>query len=174
MTLPFAIPVLETERLILREPREADLVPMAEFGASDRSRFVGGPSDRWDAWRALIAGIGHWALRGYGYWSVDLKESGQMIGRVGVINHDGWPEPELGWQVYEGSEGKGYAHEAALAARAFAKSGLGLGPLISHIAPENQRSIRLAERLGATFERRGTLKGSVIDIWRHPDAGDWV
>lgn len=170
MTLPFAIPTLETDRLILREPRESDLEPMAAFGASDRARFVGGPLSRWDTWRALLAGIGHWALRGYGFWSVDLRDSGRMIGRVGVTYHDGWSEPELGWHLYDGAEGKGLAHEAALAARAFARTGFGLGPLISHIAPDNARSIRLAERLGARMERRGVLKGTLIHIYRHPEA----
>jgi RimJ/RimL family protein N-acetyltransferase len=167
--LAFAIPVLVTERLRLREPRESDLAAMAAFGAGPRSHFIGGPQGRRDAWRGLLANIGHWALRGYGFWSVDTAQ-GEFVGRVGVIFHDGWPEPELAWHLFDGFEGRGFAHEAALAARADAKTRLGLGPLISMVDPENARSIALAQRLGARLERTDPGNGKPFHIFRHPEA----
>lgn len=169
-TRPFAfsgIPVLETERLILREPRISDFDAMLAFNDSPRSAYVGGPLPRRHVWRGLLANIGHWALRGYGFFSVDTR-AGEFVGRVGVIYHDGWPEPELGWHVYENGEGKGYAHEAALAARADAFARLGLGPLISMIDPANARSIALATRLGARFERADPGTEKPFHVYRHP------
>ena len=168
MTLPFSIPTVTTDRLTLREPRESDLEAMLAFGQSPRSSFVGGPMDRWETWGRLLSGIGHWALRGYGFWSVDLTSTGQMIGRVGVGFHDGWPEPELGWHIYDGFEGKGYAFEAALAARDNAANHMGLGPLISLIDPTNLRSAALAKRLGAVVERQIPLFDHPADVYRHP------
>lgn len=167
-TLAADIPVLITDRLILREPREADFEAAARFAASERSGFVGGPMDRWQAWRGFCASIGHWILRGYGFWTLEVRATGAVAGRVGLINHDGWPEPELGWHIFEGHEGQGFAYEAAMAIRDHARIALGLGPLISQIHPDNLRSRRLAERMGATVERETELLGHPCLIYRHP------
>lgn len=171
MTLPFAIPLLRTDRLVLREPRESDLPAMIAFGESERTRFIGGRQDRVGTWRIFLAGIGHWALRGYGMWSVETHR-GELVGRVGIINHIGWPEPELGWHLYDGFEGRGYAFEAAQAARDDARGRLGMGPLITMIDAENRRSVSLARRLGATLERALTKGGRLIHIYRHPAEDD--
>ena len=165
------VPVITTDRLVLRAPSAGDLDAIAAFGASDRSRFVGGPFGRFDAWAKLLSGIGHWVLRGYGYWSVDERRSGRMAGRVGVSLHEGWPEPELGWHIYDGFEGQGLAREAALAVRAHAAAHFGLDRIISLIDPANTRSAALAARLGAVIEGRMTLLGHEADVWRHPAAG---
>jgi hypothetical protein len=109
-TLP--IPTLTTDRLILREPREADFAAMLAFNDSPRAAFVGGGRDRQWVWRGLLANIGHWSLRGHGFYSVDTT-AGDFIGRIGVIYHDGWDEPELGWHLFDGFEGRGYGVEAA-------------------------------------------------------------
>lgn len=162
------IPVLETERLILREPREADLDAMAAFYASDRSRWVGGPCDRFGASVRLMSGLGHWALRGYGWWLLAERASGAVVGRAGVGLFAGWDEPELGWHIYDGFEGKGLAQEAARAARRHAATAWGMGPLISYIAHDNTRSRALAERLGARVEREGTVAGHPCLVYRHP------
>lgn len=163
------VPVLTTERLVLREPRESDLGAMASFMSSERSGWVGGPADRQGAWRALLTGIGHWILRGYGYWTVEDRASGAVAGRVGVVFHAvDWPEPELGWHIYDGFEGRGLGEEAARAARSGAARHMGLTRLISLIAPDNRRSQRLADRLGALVEGRATLFGKPALIYRHP------
>lgn len=170
MTVPAVdIPVIGTERLILRAPRADDLDATAAFMATERARFIGGPVDRATAWRQLCVAAGHWMLRGYGMWTLETRDTGAVAGRVGLIFHDGWPEPELGWQVYDGFEGKGLAEEAARAARDAAPA-LGLDrPLVSLIAPDNARSIRLAERLGAVLEAEGSLLGHACLIYRHPE-----
>jgi RimJ/RimL family protein N-acetyltransferase len=167
MTLPFAIPVLETERLILREPREADFRAMLAFNDSPRNRFVGGTLERRWVWRGLLANIGHWALRGYGFYSVDTK-AGEFVGRIGVIYHDEWPEPELAWHLYDGFEGKGYGREAALAAKADYHARVSPAPLISMIDEGNARSEALALRLGAWRERTEKDADGDFHIYRHP------
>lgn len=157
---------LQTERLTLRAPRESDFPAMLRFAESPRAAHMA-TADRQQVWLYLLAGIGHWTLRGYGRWSVDTKD-GDFVGRIGVIFNDGWPEPELAWQVFDGAEGKGYAYEAALAARADYHARISAKPLISMIAPENARSIALAERLGARFERADPGVRKPFHVYRHP------
>ena len=163
-----SVPVIRTERLTLRDPRVGDLDAVAGFMASPRAGFVGGPMTRFDAWRNILTLCGHWVMRGYGYWTIEETATGRIAGRVGVHNHEEkWPEPELGWQVFDGFEGRGYAHEAALAAREQAGR-MGLGPLISLIVPDNLRSRQLADRMGAVVEREIDLLGKHVLMYRHP------
>lgn len=161
-----AIPVLQTDRLTLREPREADFAAMLAFNDSPRADFVGGGRDRQWVWRGLLANIGHLALRGHGFYSVDTR-AGDFVGRIGVIFHDGWDEPELGWHLFDGHEGRGYAVEAARAARADYHARISPVPLISYIDPANARSEGVAKRLGAAPERQASFLGKTITVWRH-------
>lgn len=167
--LAVEVPVVETERLILREPRLSDLDAVAAFMASDRAVFVGGPKDRQQSWRGLLAGLGHWLARGYGYWTVEDRATGAVAGRVGVHFHAvDWPEPELGWHLFDGFEGQGYALEATRAAREAAARHAGLTRLISLVAPGNTRSQALAARLGAVIEGTMTVMGQQALVYRHP------
>ncbi len=166
-------PVLETERLRLRGPEMADFDAFAAFHA-DPARCLGfGPVyDRPQAWRWWAGNVGHWHIHGYGYFTVEDRATGGPAGICGIWNPEGWPEPEIGWVVFEGYEGKGYAFEAAQAARAWAydaDTGLGLTTLTSNIVPGNDRSKALATRLGARFERlyRNPAMGE-DELWRHP------
>jgi RimJ/RimL family protein N-acetyltransferase len=165
--MPLPIPVLETARLTLREPREGDFAAMLAFNDSPRAGFVGGGRDRQWVWRGLLANIGLWALRGYGFFSVDTK-TGEFVGRVGVIFHDGWDEPELAWHLYDGFEGQGYAQEAALAARADYHARISGQPPISYIDVTNTRSEALARRLGASIERTLNDDKGHHHVYRHP------
>jgi RimJ/RimL family protein N-acetyltransferase len=166
MSLTF--PTLLTSRLVLRGPREDDFESHARFMASPRAAMVGGPQDRWQSWRGFLGILGHWALRGYGFWTITLKDDCTPIGKTGFIFQDGWLEPELGWQLYDGYESRGYATEAARAAREAGPRLFGLDNVISYIDPANERSRRLAIRLGARLEGDGTLLGKPAQIWRHP------
>ncbi len=168
------IPRLETERLILRAPAEQDIEPTIAFLMDPaRSDGFGTEPDRSRAWRWFAMNLGHWALRGYGYFIIEDKASGQPCGLTGIWAPEGWPEPELGYAVFDGFEGRGIAFEAATRARAWAYADLGLASLGSHIVPGNARSIALAERMGATYER--TYKTPYMGedmIYRHPSPVD--
>jgi len=167
-----AIPTLETERLILRATRVDDFEAYADFYQSERSHHRGGPLDRSQAWEMFAAEVGHWVLRGYGLWSVDEKSSGAYCGLVGLYNPEGWPAPEVGWLVWEHHEGKGIAREAAIRARSYAFETLAWPQVASCIPEGNDRSIRLAERLGASFDRRVARAGGVdLLVYVHPLPG---
>jgi RimJ/RimL family protein N-acetyltransferase len=164
-----AIPTLTTERLTLRAATLDDFELLAAFLTSERSRFVGGPTTRELAWRALAQELGHWQLRGFGRWMVDLTATGETVGLVGLWFPEGFPERELGWDLFDGHEGRGYATEAARAARAHAYGTLGWDTLISLIADGNDASARVARRLGARPDGRFTHERfGEATVWRHP------
>jgi RimJ/RimL family protein N-acetyltransferase len=96
--------------------------------------------------------IGHWQLRGYGLWAAEERNSGQLIGRIGCYYPDGWPGFEIGWALRRESWGYGFAAEGARAALRFAFEELGQQHVISLIRPANERSIRVAERLGESLK----------------------
>lgn len=112
---------LETDRLILRQPELSDFEPLCALMADETvTRFIGGVQEPALVWRNLCGIVGHWALRGYGFFSVIEKESGRWLGRVGPWYPHGWPQPEIGWSLNRDSWGKGYATEAASACMDFA------------------------------------------------------
>lgn len=167
---------LETERLLLRQFCESDLDAYAEMSAdTEVMRYLGTgqPLTRAEAWRSMATILGHWQLRGYGQWAVVEKASGAMIGRVGCWQPEGWIDFEVGWTLRRAFWGKGYATEAASASVDFAFETLNRPYLISLIVPENQRSIRVAERLGERYMGSGEVRGQTVSIY-HLDRADWL
>jgi len=161
---------LSTARLRLRPFRLADLDAYAAMCAdAEVMRHIGngGPVGRDAAWRQMALFLGEWTLRGHGMWALERRADARLIGRVGFLDPEGWPGCELGWLLAHDAWGEGYAYEGAAAALAFGRHELGLGEVISLIRPGNQRSIRLAERLGA--HNTGTIDflGAGALLFRH-------
>lgn len=137
---------------------------------SERARFTGGQDDPILAWNRFCVTLGHRIMRGYGVFTMLRRDTGQPIGAAGPFFPEGWPEPEIAWQIWDaGSEGQGFALEAAQATRLHAREALGWTRPASLIAPDNHRSQTLAQRLGCQHESDfqhphfGTLQ-----VWRHP------
>lgn len=169
------IPVILTERLRLRALDNRHFEAYAEMLADPgTTRFVGDgqPLDRMNAWRSMAMLLGHWALRGYGMWAVELADSGEFIGRVGLHNPEGWPDIELGWMLVPGERHKGYATEAGRAALDFAFTRLRVPRAISLIRADNSASERVARRIGG---RQGTTidflgAATLVYTYHAPDA----
>jgi RimJ/RimL family protein N-acetyltransferase len=166
------IPRLETERLVLRALTAEDFEPLAAFMADPEvARYLTGePLSRADAWRSLAVALGHWQLRGYGVWAVERKTDRAFMGRVGMINPEGWPGLEIGWTLGRPYWGQGYATEAARAAMAYAFATQKVERLISCIHPDNVASQAVAKRLGESKGEAHTIRMSgkdfPVDIWR--------
>jgi RimJ/RimL family protein N-acetyltransferase len=135
--------------LLLREWRETDFEPHAAMCADPEvMRHLGGTIDATESWRRMAQHAGHWALRGYGKWAVERRDTGEWIGRVGLWNPPDWPGVEVGWTLVRDAWGQGYATEAATASIRWAWPNLDCERLVSLIEPGNAASVRVAERLG--------------------------
>ena len=160
--------MLETERLTLRRPAPADADAYMEFCLSDRARYTAHTDRQHMAWLFFAAELGHWEMRGWGLFTVVERATGTPVGMVGPYYPEGWNAPEIGWLLWEGAEGKGYAYEAALTSRSFAYDQLGWPTAISNIEPENSRSIRLAEKLGCRLDVDAPKVDAGDLVYRHP------
>lgn len=162
-------PVIETDRLRLRGLTADDFKPLVEFWSQDRTKHRGGPYNASTAWRILATEIGHWSLRGYGRFAIDELSTGTLCGVVGPWFPYGYPGPEIGWDLMPGFEGRGYATEAAKAARAYAYNTIGWPGAVSLIHPFNESSIAVAERLGAKSVGQIQQPGyGPLMVYRHP------
>lgn len=141
---------LTTDRLTLRLPQAADLQAYTAFCISDRARYVLGPFDAVQAFNKLCAMLGHWTMRGFGRYVMDL--GGRGIGHVGPLAMDDRYIPEFTWTIWDpAAEGQGLATEAALAVKTHLFEDLGWTEMIIRIQPENAASCRIAERIGGVL-----------------------
>jgi RimJ/RimL family protein N-acetyltransferase len=137
------------------------------WGDPEVVRFLGGTTVAPDEVPAGIDRmLGQWERHGVGLFSVVRKDDDRLVGRVGYLLWDterwvhamreeleGDLELEIGWTLIRAFWNQGYATEAAIACRDHAFDELGRERVISLIAPENVASIRVAEKIGESYER---------------------
>ena len=180
---------LYTDRLCLRPPTPHDAEALYNLFADEE--IMGGlnrePVSAVEHARAMIEeGMGGWRADGLGPFILQTRGTDRrVVGQAGLMIFDtrGWTpstwaqagshaQPELGWALIRAHWGHGYATEAAAAIRDWARESRSISGLVSLISPDNVRSQRVAERLGATptetvtplHTRRKTV------VWRHPPA----
>jgi RimJ/RimL family protein N-acetyltransferase len=150
------IPTIETERLILRPYRLDDFDGYAQmWGDPDVVRFIGGkPFDREASWHRFLRKAGLWQVVGFGFFAVEEKDTGIFAGEAGFQESRRAIEPsiegtlEAGWALTPNVQGWGYATEAMAAAIGWAEAAFPGRRMTCIIDPENQPSIRVAQRLG--------------------------
>lgn len=167
------LPRIETPRLVLRAITLADFPTFHEiFTDPARAQGLGGPFDRAGVWNEFTECVSGWLLRGHGAWAIEKKSGGETLGFTLVHMEYGDREPELGWFLTASAEGRGFAFEAATAARSHALKTLKLDSLVSYVDPSNTRSAALAARLGASRDpgEEAALEaacGAPVQVWRH-------
>ena len=147
MTIPLPI---RTARLCIRPFDSGDVDPMANvYGDPEVMRHVCiGVLDRPGTAALLEDYRRAQEQRGFSTWAVVEKASGAVIGDVGFGLYEPTGEPELGYTLAASAWGRGYALEAARACVDAAFAHLPQRRLVAKIEPENERSLRLAQRLG--------------------------
>jgi RimJ/RimL family protein N-acetyltransferase len=169
----FEIPTVMTARLRLRAFRAGDLDAYAAMQANPevmRYLLTGNTATRIQVWYTMLTSLGSWALRGYGMWACEAIDGGRFIGSVGIFEPLDWPEPEIAYSLDQPFWHQGFATEAASAARDWLFGHVPLARAASFIRPENQASIRVAERLGAIREGAIELRGATFQHWVHRPA----
>lgn len=147
---------LQTQRLLLRQWRDADLQPFARLNADPRvmefypQALTARESDAMA--RRIQSLI---AERGWGLWAVELLSSGAFCGYVGLHVPSAAlpfsPCVEIGWRLAAAFWGRGYATEAARAALGVAFGRLGIAEVVSFTSIRNVRSRRVMERIGMRY-----------------------
>lgn len=165
-----AVPVLETARLLMRGYRPADYdawVAMWQDPAYYRY-LTPEPLPTEEVWKMLLRSVGHWALMGYGFWAIEEKATGRFLGAIGYADLKRNIEPaieetpEIGWVLAPAVHGQGYATEAVTAAIAWGDVHFRRGRTMCIIHPENQPSLRIAEKFGYREYARTIYKGEPI------------
>jgi RimJ/RimL family protein N-acetyltransferase len=180
---------LSTDRLCLRTPTPGDAEALYDLFADPEVMYGldKEPVSALEEARAMIEdGIGGWRTDGVGPFTLETAATDRrVVGQAGLMIYDirGWrpstwadagshAQPELGWALRRAHWGHGYATEAAAGIREWAYACRAIERLVSLISPDNVRSQRVAERLGAIptetvtpFDSRRTTV-----VWRHPPA----
>jgi RimJ/RimL family protein N-acetyltransferase len=154
---PISVPRLQTRRLLLREYRADDFDAFAAHLGDPESTAYLGSMDRQTAWRIFCCHAGQWLLYGAGWWGVEVRETGQLVGHVGAFIREGLSGVEIGWSTYRASWGQGFASEAAGEAVRYALEVRGEPAVHALIDPGNEPSIRVALRLGMRHDADTTL-----------------
>jgi RimJ/RimL family protein N-acetyltransferase len=133
---------------------------------SEVTRWLGDPDglSREDAWRRMAYFIGHWGLRGFGQWALIERGTGRLVGRAGLLRPEAWPGLEVGWLVGHEYWGRGFAPEAGRASLEWARTELGADHVISLIEDSNERSARVAEKLGMKVEGRTKIVNDLYEV----------
>jgi RimJ/RimL family protein N-acetyltransferase len=162
-----AAPTLETERLRLRGHKSSDLDPLFLMWCEPKVyEFIAGkPTTIEECWRSILRHIGQWQMVGYGFWVLEEKSSGAIIGEAGFLDckrsiKPSMDEtPEMGWALLTARHGKGYATEAMQTIAAWGDQNLIQTVTACITAPENIASNRVAQKLGFKQVAQTTYHG---------------
>lgn len=157
-----AVPRLQTDRLLLREHHSNDFDAFAEQSADAESMVHLSVKDRETAWRIFGSHAGLWLLHGAGWWMVELRETGQVVGTVGAFFREKSTEMEMGWHTYREFWGRGIAVEAASAMVNHAFEVRREPSVHALISAPNTSSLGVARRLGLTYRGETSLYGKAI------------
>ena len=142
------MPVLETERLVLRPLDQRDLSDIAAW-----EEDLGSQNNDAAAQEFLDYCFREYRERGFGPWGIQLKETGAIVGNCG------FPDimfkklcGEVNYYVAPGQRGKGLAPEALKALMIFGFREIGLTRIQARCEADNLSSERVMQKTGMRFE----------------------
>jgi [ribosomal protein S5]-alanine N-acetyltransferase len=156
--------VLETERLRLRWFDPADAAFM--LGLLNEPSWIANIGDRnvrtLDEARAWINDrlIAAYHKQGFGFWAVERRSDGELLGMCGLVKRDTLPEVDVGYAFTPPHWGQGYAREAAAACLRHAHEQIGLRRVLAITVPDNKASARVLEAIGMRYVETRVLEGN--------------
>jgi RimJ/RimL family protein N-acetyltransferase len=168
-----------TTRLIMTPVSLDDLADVVSLWRTpDVYRHIGGkPFSEEDCWNRLLRDIGHWTTLGHGLWTVRMKATGAYAGVAGFadfrreMSPSFGDAPEGGWVMAPWTQRQGLASEAVGAALEWLEAVLDPPRTVCMIAPDNQPSLRLADRFGYAPYAATQYKGSEVILLERPRGG---
>lgn len=159
-----------TERLFFRLPTESDASWWMEYHNDPGSiRFMPfSVGSTVDCTAFIQRSLDRIARDGSGLNAVLLRETLQPVGMVGLLTQDvdGEAELEVGYHLVPSATGRGFATEAAIACKEFAREHRIAPSVISLIDPENLKSQAVAKRNGMSFEKNTVHRGVPAMVFR--------
>lgn len=159
------MPILRTQRLILRPWRPKDLVLFAEINADPKvMEFYPKTLNREESDVLAEKIQREFAERGYGFWAVEVPGVADFIGYIG-LNYWNLEMPfapciDIGWRIGSSYWGKGYATEGAKAVLQYGFETLKLTEIVAMATLHNVRSHKVMIRLG--------MKSDPAENFEHP------
>jgi RimJ/RimL family protein N-acetyltransferase len=165
------VPVIQTERLILREWHAEDREPFARLNGDARvMEHFPGLISKEDCDAFIDRAIAGWE-RGFGFWAVEVRTTKDFIGFIG-LSVPTWAAPsgraiEIGWRLCFEAWGQGYATEGARAVLAWVKDNVEApgGELVSFTIVRNVRSRRVMEKLGFVHDEKSDFDHPMLPDW---------
>lgn len=168
-----AVPTINTARITLRAMRAEDFDTFAKIWAlPDVVRHIAGePRTRAQSWDAFLRNAGHWQIKGFGQWGIEIRGAAGLAGQVGFffgsrgLGEDFDRHAEAGWVLDPSWHGQGLGRDAVLAAHDWYDRVIAT-PTVCIIAPENLPSLRIARQLGYEELRKAELGGDAVLLMR--------
>ena len=167
------VPVLRTDRLLLREWRDEDRSPFAELNADSRvMEHFPATLSRVESDAFVDSILSGW-VRGFGLWAVEEIAKERFIGYVG-FSMPTWetsftPCVEIGWRLCVDAWGRGLATEGARAALMWAVANIEppRGEIVSFTTVGNVRSRRVMEKIGLVRDESADFDHPRLPDWEH-------
>jgi len=149
---------LSTPRLILRRWQLEDREPLYRINSDPRvMHFFPDRLTRAESDATIEHMESHFIEHGFGLWAVELRETGELAGFIGLsvpaFDAHFTPCVEIGWRLGERFWGQGLATEGALEAMRYGFEEKKFNEIVSLTVPQNQRSIRVMQKLGMRRDR---------------------
>jgi RimJ/RimL family protein N-acetyltransferase len=159
---------IRTGRLTIRHfaPGDAEFI-LALLNDESFLRYIGdrGVRNLEGAREYLVKGpLASYRRNGFGLYCVELQDSGVAIGTCGLVRREGLDHVDLGFAFLPRYRSSGYAIESATAVMAYARDVVGLKRVVAIVSPDNERSIRVLEKLGFEFEKMIRLPPEAPEI----------
>ena len=158
--------ILTTDRCFVRETVTADLDELyAIYAVPSITKYTEGLYPERAQEEAYLQDYTEnmYYFYNYGVWTICDKTTGQVIGRAGFSNREGYEDPELGFVIGVPWQRQGYATEVCKALLEYGKEELGFERVQMLVMPENRVSLRLAEKLGFHRQDRMIWEGILYE-----------
>lgn len=161
-------PVLETDRLRLREFTPDDLDDLAAMvGGADQMRFYGRLKTREEAAAWIDRNVALYEQSGFGIWLIEAVGASDFAGYCGIrpLALGRGSATEIGWHIHRTCWNHGFATEAAAAVRDLAFGRFGVERLVALVPPAHSASRRVAGKIGMREDGTTLVEGEPVVIY---------